>query len=136
MTNDVNSNRNIINESAAVRNNEKKARKEGLTKGVWTTAIISFILLLAVGIGSYSIYKNEQNRQLAVIESQKQSFTGMLTSRDSVINEWMMTFDQIEKDLNMVKEKEHIITMSSSNVELSKEKTTDTERHRVHQYSA
>ena len=34
MTNEVNSNRNIANDNAAARNNERKAKKEGLKKGV------------------------------------------------------------------------------------------------------
>jgi hypothetical protein len=122
MANDLNSPRNITNDPAGSRNNEKKARKDGLKKGAWTIAIIFVILLIAGGITSYTVYKNEQVRQLAVIENQKQSFTDMLSSRDSVINEWMMTFNEIEKDLNLVKEKEHMITMSSSNVEFSKDK--------------
>ncbi len=57
-----------------------------------------------------------------MIENQKQSFTELLTTRDSVINEWMLTFDQIEKDLNTVKEKENIITIKSSDAEFSKDK--------------
>ena len=45
MTNEVNSNRNVVNDNAVSRNNEKKAKKEGMKKGVLTTAIISFLLL-------------------------------------------------------------------------------------------
>ena len=33
-------------DNAVSRNNEKKAKKEGMKKGVLTTAIIAFILLL------------------------------------------------------------------------------------------
>jgi hypothetical protein len=122
LKNGENSNRNAINENAVVRNNEKKARKEGVTKGVMTTAVISFILLVAVGIIGYSLYNGEQKKQLTMMENQKHSFTELLITRDSVISEWMLTFDQIEKDLNIVKEKEHIITLSSSDVEFSKDK--------------
>jgi hypothetical protein len=122
MTNDENKSRAILNENAVVRNNEKKARKEGVTKGVWITAIISFVLLSTAGIMFHSMYTNEQKKQLSVMENQKHSFTEQLTSRDSVINEWMLTFDQIEKDLNMVKEKENLITLKSSDMEFSKDK--------------
>jgi hypothetical protein len=122
MTNDLNSNRNITNDSAAARNNEKKAKKEGLQKGVLTTAIISLILLVVAGFVVNSMYKNEQKRHEAVVENQKHSYTQLLTSRDSVINEWMLTFDEIEKNLATVKEKENIITMKSSDKEFSKDK--------------
>jgi len=122
MTNEVNNNRNTVNDNAVSRNNEKKAKKEGLKKGVLTTAIISFLLLVAAGFIVNSMYKNEQKKHVAIVENQKRSFTQLLTSRDSVINEWMLTFDEIEKDLSTVKEKENIITMKSSDQEFSKDK--------------
>jgi hypothetical protein len=122
MTNEVNGNRNVVNDNAVSRNNEKKAKKEGMKKGVLTTAIISFILLVAAAFIVNSMYKNEQKKHLAIVENQKHSFTQLLTSRDSVINEWMLTFDEIEKDLSTVKEKENIITMKSSDQEFSKDK--------------
>jgi uncharacterized protein (DUF3084 family) len=122
MTNEVNTNRTVPNDNAASRNNERKAKKEGMKKGVLTTAIIALLLLIIAGFVVNSMYTNEQKKHLAVVENQKHSFTQLLTSRDSVINEWMLTFDQIEKDLNTVKEKENIITMKSEDKEFSKDK--------------
>jgi hypothetical protein len=117
-----NTTRNIINENASARNNEKKLKKEGVAKGAKITALISFIVLVIAGIIVYSLYHKENLKQLALMEGQKQSFTEQLTARDSVINEWMLTFDQIEKDLNTIKEKEQLINVKSSNVEFSKDK--------------
>ena len=122
MTNDANSNRNIINENTGVRINEKKARKEGVKMGVMTTSIISLVLLAAIGLFANSLYNRVLKNQLTLMENQKHSFSEMLTKRDSVISEWMLTFDQIEKDLNSVKEKEHMITVSSSDTEFSKDR--------------
>jgi len=122
MTNEVSSNRNVTNDNAAARNNERKAKKAGVKKGVWTTLIISLLLLIAGGFVVNSMYKNEQKKHVAIVENQKRSFTQLLTSRDSVINEWMLTFDEIEKDLNLVKEKEKIITMKSTDQEFTKDK--------------
>jgi regulator of replication initiation timing len=56
------------------------------------------------------------------MEEQKVSLTDKITSRDSVISEWITTFDDIEKNIAMIKEKEHVISMNSSNNELSKDK--------------
>lgn len=122
MTNELNGNRNVVNDNAVSRNNEKKAKKEGMKKGVLITAIISFLLLLTGALVVNSMYKNEQKKHVAIMENQKRSFTELLTTRDSVINETMLTFDQIEKDLATVKEKENIITMKSSDQEFSKDK--------------
>jgi hypothetical protein len=122
MTNDLNGNRNVVPDNAATRNNERKAKKEGMKKGVLTTAIICLLLLIAAGFIVNSMYNNEQKKHAAIVDNQKRSFTQLLTSRDSVINEWMLTFDEIEKDLSTVKEKENIITMKSSDKEFSKDK--------------
>jgi len=117
-----NNNHNTIHENAVIRNNVNKARKEGMTKGVTITAILGFILLVTAGIIGYTTYNNEHIRQVALMDNQKQSFTEVLTTRDSVINEWIITFDQIEKDLSIVKEKQNIISLSSSDVEFSQDK--------------
>jgi len=54
------------------------------------------------------------------MEEQKTSFTEQLTARDSMINEWLTAFDEIERDLNTIKEKENLITMKSSDSEFTK----------------
>src|SRR5664279_2785829 len=122
MTNEVSGNRPVTTDNAASRNNERKAKKEGVKKGVLTTLIIALLLLVVAGFVVNSMFKNEQKKNVAIVENQKHSFTQLLTSRDSVINEWMLTFDEIEKDLSTVKEKENIITMKSSDKEFSKDK--------------
>lgn len=122
MTNDVNSTRGITNDNAAARNNERKAKQDGMKKGILNTAIVALLLLIIGGFVVNSMFKNEQKKNLAVVENQKHSFTQLLTSRDSVINEWMLTFDEIEKNLGTIKEKENIISMKSSDKEFSKDK--------------
>lgn len=122
MTNDISSNRPVTSDNAASRNNERKAKKDGVKKGVMTTAIIAILLLIIGAFVVNSMFKNEQKKNVAIVENQKRSYTQMLTSRDSVLNEWMLTFDQIEKNLATVKEKENIISMKSSDQEFSKDK--------------
>ena len=56
------------------------------------------------------------------METQKISLTDKVTTRDSVISEWITTFDDIEKNIALIKEKEKIITVNSSTAELSKDK--------------
>jgi hypothetical protein len=57
-----------------------------------------------------------------MLEDQKYSFTELLTQRDSTINDWVVTFDQIEKNLQSIKEKEKIITLNASDREFSKDR--------------
>lgn len=97
-------------------------KKENKSKGNYTAVIISFIIFLIVGLVFYSLYNREHTKLLSLMETQKNSFTNTITARDSVINEWITTFDEIEKNLALIKEKEKVITINSSNVEFSKDR--------------
>jgi uncharacterized coiled-coil protein SlyX len=113
------SNQNAGNEKLAMQVKEQKARKEGITKGVLITAAAGIVLLVAAGVFAYSYYNREQQKHSNMLEAQRHSFTEQLTERDSMINEWMETFDQIEKDLRTIKEKEKLISLKSSDMEIS-----------------
>jgi SMC interacting uncharacterized protein involved in chromosome segregation len=106
-------------------NNEmykKRVEKIARNEGAQITALIGFVILIAAGVIFYSMYKREQARQIAMMEDQKYSFTELLTQRDSTINDWVVTFDQIEKNLQSIKEKEKIITLNASDREFSKDR--------------
>ena len=121
MKNDDNNKAKQVNEDAeAIKKEkakieiEKQTREEGVKKGVITTSIISFLLLLLVGIIAFSLYNRDHKKLLSLMETQKVSLTDKITSRDSVISEWITTFDDIEKNIALIKEKEKIITVNSS----------------------
>jgi hypothetical protein len=92
------------------------------SKGNSKSLMITLILFLVIGVVFYSLYRREHKQLLNLMETQKNSLTETITARDSVINEWISTFDEIEKNLTMIKEKEKIITVNSSDVEFSKDK--------------
>jgi uncharacterized coiled-coil protein SlyX len=121
-TNPVNKNSLAGTNEKAKSELEKKIRDEGVKKGVMTASIISFIVLLVVGIIVFSLYSREHTKLLNFMESQKVSFTDKVSARDSVISEWITTFDDIEKNIAMIKEKEKVITVNSANSEISKDK--------------
>ena len=66
----------------------------------------------------FSIYKREQK----LIETQKSALYDNISVRDSIISEWIVTFDDIQKNIAMIKEKEKIITVNSSNAEITQDK--------------
>jgi hypothetical protein len=101
---------------------KNKPGKEEFKKGVVTTSIIGFIILLVIVIIGFSLYHRDHNLLITQMETQQNSLSGKIASRDSVIGEWISTFDEIEKNIAMIKEKEHVISMNSSNNELSKDK--------------
>ncbi len=112
---------NVENKSSSLENTYalKNARKKGVSKGAITTGIIALIILIILGFIVHNNYKKEHNKQTALMENQKTTFTKQLTTRDSTINEWLTTADEIEKELNLIKQKENVITFSSAKSELT-----------------
>jgi len=104
------------------KTNPVNARDKGIKRGVVITSIISFVILTAAIIAVYSIYNRDHNKLLYVMEMQETSLTNKINARDSVISEWIMTFDDIEKNIAVIKEKEKIISVNSLNTEISKDK--------------
>jgi len=118
----ANDNAEARKKEAIIRENENRARNDAMRKGVITTAIIGFVLLLITGIVAYSLYNRDHKLLLSQMEAQKNSYSETITSRDSVIGEWINTFSDIEKNIALIKEKEHIISINSSTKEVSGDK--------------
>jgi hypothetical protein len=115
----VDANAEARKKEALIRENEQK---EGIKKAVLTTSIIGFIVLLVAVFIAFSLYNHDHKLLLSQMETQKNSYTEQLTSRDSSIGEWVTTFSDIEKNIAIIKEKEHIISTNSSSGELSTNK--------------
>jgi hypothetical protein len=124
MKTDENNSTNPVNENAGPGKNniEKTSRDEGVKKAVVRTSIIGFIILLVVGIVAFSLYSRDHKKLVNLMQEQKVSLTDKITARDSVIGEWITTFDDIEKNIIMIKEKEKLINLNSSNTEISNDK--------------
>ena len=118
----INENAEARRAEALIREKEKRTREDGIRKGVLITSVIGFLILLVAGIIVYSVYHREQNLLLSKMEQQQNSFTDKITSRDSVIGEWINTFSDIEKNIAMITVKEHIISINSTNTEISKDR--------------
>lgn len=118
----VNDSAEARRKEALIRENERRLRQEGVKKAVVTTSIIGFVVLLIAVFIAFSIYNRDHKLLLSQMETQKNSYTEQLTSRDSSIGEWVTTFSDIEKNIAIIKEKEHIISTNSSSGELSTNK--------------
>ncbi len=122
MENRLNNDPKSVNENEVVTNRVNTARKEGATKGALTAGIISLVVLLALGILGYSLHKKDHNTQVALMEDQRVTFTNELNQRDSTLNDWLASFNEIENNLRMIREKEKLISVNTSGTEVSKDK--------------
>ena len=83
-------------------------------------ATIAVLVVLVAGIFAFFIYHNHNTQQISQIENQKQELAMQLSQRDSLVNDWMEAFNQIEADLKTVKQKENLLNTRSSDREISK----------------
>ncbi len=113
---------NLSNQNAGINFRVEDARKEGMKKGTVTTAIISLVVLLIAGALLIMHHNRIYNEQVALMENQQKSFTEQLNTRDSAISNWLNTFDQVEQNLNEIKQKEKMISVNSAGAEISKDK--------------
>ena len=88
-------------------------------KGIWLTAGIAIVIIIALTVLFSRSFNKEQAKLVSVNENQKTTYTRMLSSRDSIVNEAMNTFGQIESDLSALKEKGNMLTIKSANNELT-----------------
>ncbi len=101
---------------------EKTLRKKGAARGALISGLIGLILIATVALVLHSRYTVEKEQQRAQMEMQKQGFNDQLTARDAEINSWMTTFDEIENDMKIIKQKENLLAVKSAGSELSKDK--------------
>ncbi len=98
----------------------ENARRDGIVKGARTASIISLVILVVAGAIAWMLYNNHQDEQLALMDGERGAFNEQLTVRDSTLNDWLQTFTQIENDLNLLKQKEKLITINNQgNVEFT-----------------
>ena len=122
MNNDENNTRNFKDETTYKGLTEQNVLRKSHARRDMIFVAVSFVMLFAAGAIIYFMHNSWNQKHLSLMEVQRTSFTDQLTERDSLINEWVMTFNQIEFDLNIIKEKEKLIAInSSSDVEFSKD---------------
>ena len=101
----------------------KSTQRADVKRGALITGMIVIVILLMSWAGFYSFYKNEQKKEVVMRNDQREAFIQIVDKRDSVINDWILTFNQIERDVQIIKEKENFVTLNSGG-ELSKDDKT------------
>ena len=97
-------------------NNAQKTERKGTT--AWILSAVAGALLLALAvvfISRESSFREERTEAQMVHEN----LNGIIEHRDSVINELVMTFSEIEKDMNIVREREDLLANSVDDPEFT-----------------
>jgi tRNA splicing endonuclease len=81
---------------------------------------LAVIIIVALSI-FFNDYKAKQEAQFQQEQDRGNTLAVKLHQRDSLINEYVTTFNQIEKDLNYIKEKESLIGAQSEDPEFKQD---------------
>lgn len=87
-------------------------------KGFWS-AISVISLLIIAGVLLYLYTENYHKKNYEALAEVNSELSFELTNRDSLINEWMQAFNEIERDLITMREKENLLKFSNTDPEIT-----------------
>jgi DNA repair exonuclease SbcCD ATPase subunit len=111
------------NDDKKVDLKQTEAKKKSSFFSEYREVILTVIIIGVVGLAAYFLIQQSNEKEVyAAIEMQNQDLEQQLITRDSLINEWVVLFDQVEADLKTIREKESMLAMSSNDMELTQDK--------------
>jgi uncharacterized protein (DUF3084 family) len=94
----------------------------GNNKGVIAALAVSLLLVIIVGAIVLTRNQKKSAEEATLLKNEKIDLSSQLTRRDSIINEWVVAFNEIESDIRKITARENMLTMQSMNPEISKDK--------------
>jgi hypothetical protein len=98
--------------------NETKQGSKSSKGALWAVSVLA-VVLLAVSAVVFITRENEFKEQQAEAQLVNENLNGIIEHRDSIINDLVETFNEIEQDLNIVREKENLLALSAEDPEFS-----------------
>jgi len=97
--------------------NKTKQSKGSFNSFTW---VFLSIVLVCIVITGYVLYTNYQQTDTTIaLQEQYEMLQNDLSSRDSLINEWVIAFQDIEADLSAMRKKENILFNHADDPEFS-----------------
>lgn len=109
------------NEEINMTNTGSEPRNTG-SKGLVAALLVALVLVLV--IGTVVLSKNHKNKlfEAGVLENQKLELATQLSQRDSIINQWVLVFNEVESDIKKITARENMLNMQSMNPEITPDK--------------
>lgn len=102
--------------------NYKPQGSESRNKGIIASLIVALLLVLIVGTVIITRNNKKNTDQATLMQNEKLDLATQLNQRDSIINEWVLAFNEIETDIKKITARENMLTLQSMNPEISKDK--------------
>lgn len=105
------------------KDNKVQPRTDIHTKDITLKVALAICLFLILGIGVvFLVTQHKSNKQIEQLSAYNQKVTMLLHDRDSALNDFMETFNEIESSINLIKKKENIIQIKSQGNEIPKDR--------------
>jgi hypothetical protein len=100
-----------------MKNEITKNQGTGSNKtALWIMSVVSVALLAVFALVTIT-RENKHVEEKTEAQLVNENLIGIVEHRDSVINELVQTFNEIEQDMNIVREKEDLLALSADNPE-------------------
>jgi len=83
---------------------------------LWIMSVVSVAILAVFAVVTIT-RENKHVEEKTEAQLVNENLSGIIEHRDSVINELVQTFNEIEEDMNIVREKENLLALSADNPE-------------------
>jgi hypothetical protein len=91
-------------------------------KGLVPALFVALLVVLALGAVLLTKSHKKRLQEANMYENQKVELAIQLSQRDSIINEWVLAFNEIESDIKKITARENMLSLQSMNPEISKDK--------------
>ncbi len=91
-------------------------------KGLVPALVVALLIVLTVGAVLLTKSNKKRLQEVSMYENQKVELAIQLSQRDSIINEWVLAFNEIESDIKKITARENMLSLQSMNPEISKDK--------------
>ena len=85
---------------------------------LWIVSVVSGTLLIVFAV-IFIVRENRFKEQRTEAQMVHENLNGIIEHRDSVINDLVLTFNEIEKDMNIVREQENLLALSVDDPEFT-----------------
>jgi hypothetical protein len=109
------------NETANTDHANTESGNKG-SKGLIVALGVALILVIVIGATALTRNHNKTVQEALMLENQKHELATQLSQRDSIINEWVVAFNEIESNIKKITSRENMLSLQSMNPEITKDK--------------
>ena len=103
-------------------NQTMESRRNSSMIGTFRILLVTGGIIIVLIVAAFLMYHRNATKNLNMLKTENLNLSDVLHNRDSVINDYMASLNQIEDNINTIVKNENIINLELKNKEFSKDK--------------